>query len=827
MKVPLSWLREHVDITVPLADLADRLTMAGLEVAAIERIGEMWDRDSIFVGQVLAVRPHPNADRLVLVTVEYGKDEPLEVVTGAPNLHVGDAGQKVVFATVGARLIDPYADTLKYQTLKRSKIRGVNSEGMVCSEKELGISDEHTGIIILPDDAPVGTPFVEYWGDSVLDIDLTPNLARGLCITGVAREVHALTAGALKIADPTVQASGESIEGKIEISIEDPDLCPRYSAALITGVTIKPSPPWMQRRLSMAGMRPINNIVDITNYVMLEWGQPLHAFDYRLLRPRHPGGVPTIIVRRARQGEKMVTLDGVGRDLSKDMLLITDGGGPVAVAGIMGGQESEVTEATVDVLLESANFNNISIRHTYTELHLLSEASYRFGRGVDPEGTIVALRRAAELMRELGGGAVAHGLADAYPVPAEKKTIDLPVSEVKRILGIQLSMQQVTGMLQGLGFGCEPLLSDGKAEEPTALRVTVPSYRLDVSIAADLLEEIARLYGYDRLPVTLMEEEIPALRHDWELELEERARDILVGCGLAEIISYSMVNLENVAKLKPQPEMPLAEAYLRITNPLSREWEYLRQTLMHTTLAAVADNLRFVDRVAIFEIAHVYLPVDGQALPQEPTMLSIALTGPRMSRSWLTGEEGMLDFYDLKGVVETLCDRLGVQDVTFAPMQHPTYYPGRVASIQIAGAEIGVLGEVHPLVRRNFGLPDQTACLLDLNLSLLIQAAHPVQAYRTVYRMPTVKEDLALVVDESVPADKLEAAIWQAGKPLLVDVLLFDVYRGDQVGAGKRSLAYSLTFQSADKTLTSEETAKQREQIVRRLAQEYGAQIRG
>ena len=823
MKVPLSWLREHVDITLPLAALADRLTMAGLEVDNIEHIGEMWDRNTIFVGQVVTVRQHPNADRLVLVTVDYGKGQPMEVVTGAPNLHVGDAGQKVVFATVGARLIDPYAETLKYQTLKRSKIRGVNSEGMVCSEKELGLSDEHTGIIILPDDAPVGTPLVDYWGDTVLDIGLTPNLARALSVTGVAREVHALTGGALKTVDPMVQATGEPIGGKIEIEIEDPDLCSRYSAALITGVTIGPSPQWMQRRLAMAGMRPINNIVDITNYVMLEWGQPLHAFDYRLLRRRQPGGPPAIIVRRAHPGEKMTTLDGVERDLSADMLLITDGGGPVAIAGIMGGRESEVTESTVDILLESANFNNISVRHTYSELHLVSEAAYRFGRGVDPELTLVALRKAAELMRSFGGGTVAQGFADAYPVRPKQKIIDLPISEVKRILGIQLSQQQVTDMLQALGFGCEDL---GAGESPV-LRVTVPSFRLEVNIAADLLEEVARLYGYDRLPVTLMEEEIPALRHDWDLELEERARDILVGCGLTELITYSMTNLESVAKLTPQLELPPAEGYLRITNPLSREWEYMRQTLMNTTLEKTAENLRFVDRVAVFEIARVYLPLEGKPLPDERATLSVALTGPRMPRSWLTSAEGMFDFYDLKGVAQTLCDRLGVQDVSFVPAQHPTFYPGRVASIQVADREIGVLGEVHPLVRRNCGLPDQAVVLMELNLDLLLQASHPVASFQVVYRMPPIREDLALVVDEAVPADRVEATIRQAGLPLLVDVLLFDVYRGEQVGAGRKSLAYSLTFQSPDKTLTSEETAKQREQIVRRLAQEYGAQVRG
>ena len=353
MRVPLSWLREYVDITLPVEQLAERLTMGGLEVAAIHRVGEEWSREHIFVGEVVGVRPHPDADRLVLVTVDYGAESPLEVVTGAPNLHVGDAGQKVVLATVGARLVDPYADSQRYQTLKRSKIRGIVSEGMVCSEKELGLSDEHTGILILPDDAPVGTPLADYLGDVVLDLDLTPNLARCFSITGVAREVAALTGGRLHLPEPRFEATGEPIAGRVEIEIADPDLCPRYSAALISGVSIRPSPQWMQRRLLLAGMRPINNIVDITNYVMLEWGQPLHAFDYRRLHPREPGrpeaalGQPapvTIIVRRAHPGETMTTLDGETHTLSGDMLLITDGAGPVGLAGVMGGLNSEVTE---------------------------------------------------------------------------------------------------------------------------------------------------------------------------------------------------------------------------------------------------------------------------------------------------------------------------------------------------------------------------------------------------------------------------------------------------------------------------------------------------
>ena len=438
MRVPLGWLRDYVTIDAPLDAMAERLTLGGLEVTAIEWVGEEWDREKILVGQVIAVHAHPNADRLVLVTVDYGAIEPIEVVTGAPNLRIGDSGQRVVFAQEGARLIDPYADELQYKTLKRAKIRGVSSSGMVCSEKELGISDEHTGILVLPEDAPVGKPFVEYWGDTVLEVELTPNLAYCLSMTGIARDAAALTGSEVHWQEPTVRAEGEPIEDKIDIEIEDPDLCPRYSAALITGVTIGPSPMWMQRRLILAGMRPINNIVDITNYVMLEWGQPLHAFDYRLLRSRQPGGPPTIIVRRARAGEKMSTLDGVERTLTDEMLLITDGGGPVAVAGVMGGLESEISEDTVDILLESANFYNISIRRTAAALKLPSEASQRFGKGVDPELTLVALRRAAELMRKLAGGTVAKGLADAYPKKATRKVLDFRTSEIERVLGITL-----------------------------------------------------------------------------------------------------------------------------------------------------------------------------------------------------------------------------------------------------------------------------------------------------------------------------------------------------------------------------------------------------
>ncbi|MHB0858865.1 MAG: phenylalanine--tRNA ligase subunit beta [Anaerolineae bacterium] len=822
MRVPLSWLKEYVALDLPLDELAERLTYGGLEVNGVERLGEEWSRDAIFVAQVVAVRQHPNADRLVLVTVDYGKGELLEVVTGAPNLHVGDSGQKVVFATVGARLIDPYADTLKYQTLKRSKIRGVDSVGMVCSEKELGISQEHGGIIILPEDAPVGTPLADYWGDTVLDIDLTPNLARCFSITGVARDAAALTGSALRLPDPQVMAEGPSIDGRVEIVIENPDLCPRYSTALITGVRIGPSPWWMQRRLLMAGMRPINNIVDITNYVMIEWGQPLHAFDYRLLHPREEGGLPAIIVRRAHPGERMTTLDGVERMLRDDMLLITDGAGPVAVAGVMGGQESEVHEDTVDILLESANFDNISVRRTSAGLKLASEAAQRFGRGVDPELTLTALRRASDLMRQLAGGTVASGFADNYPAPPETRVIDLKTSEVQRILGITLGGDEIAHMLTSLGFSCETLGGDADV-----VRTVVPSFRLDVTLPADLLEEVARMYGYDRLPTRLHVGELPNQRRNLSLELEERVRDILTGCGLTETITYSLTGLESVAFHTPERTPPVPEDYVRIANPLTREQEYMRQGLLVAALQTTASNLRFVDRVAIFEIANVYLPCKGEVLPKEPRHLSIALCGPREPRSWQANAETPLDFYDLKGIVETLLSHLGIAGVTFEPTRQRSFHPGRVAALRHEQEELGILGEIHPVVRANLDLPEVTVCALELDLDKLLALSVPDKRFKPISRMPVLREDLALVVEDSVPADAVETTIREAGGALLVDVVLFDVYRGAQLGVGKKSLAYRLSFQAPDKTLTSEQSAKQRDRIAAALERQHGARVRG
>jgi len=819
MRVPLSWLKDYVEIDVSVEELAEQMTLAGLEVTTIERIGEEWDRDKILVGEVIKVEQHPNADRLTLPTVEYGGDEPITMVTGAPNIRVGESGMKVAVALSGARLIDGYSETRRMITLKPTKLRGVKSAGMVCSERELGISDEHEGIMELPADAPVGMPLVDYMGDVVLDLDLTPNLSRCFSMVGVAREVAAILNAPLHVADPTMVATGAPIAGQIDLEIADPDLCNRYSGALIKGVEIGPSPWWMQRRLTLAGMRPINNIVDITNYVMWEWGQPLHAFDYRKLRPRAGSDYPpAIIVRRARAGEKMTTLDGIERDLTEEMLLITDGGGPVAVGGVMGGLESEVTEETSDILLEAATFDFINNRRTSQALRLTSEASIRFGRGIPASRTVKAARRAIELMRELAGGEIAAGLADEYPLKQQEITISTTTTDVKRVVGISLSASEIVAILRRLDFACDV---DGDT-----IHATVPEHRLDVTITADLLEEIARIYGYNRIPITLMRDELPPQRHNEALESEEVVRDLLVGSGLQEAITYSLTSLQIEGRLAPGGAPPNPDDYVRLANPISSEREYLRTALMGSLLDTAAANLRHTERIKLFEIGAIYLPAAGQQLPDQPRRLGIVMTGPRTPQTWGEKAGTAMDYFDLKGVVETLLEHLGVSDVAYEPASVAPFIPGRAANLLIANDVVGQMGEVHPLMKEKFDLPAEPVCLAEFDLDSLLAHTQRVPFAKPVSRYPGVAEDLAVVVDEDVPAEEVRGVIVKAGGKLLANVKLFDIYRGDQIPAGQKSLAFSLFFQAPDRTLTDKEVRTHHHRIVKLLGKELGGKLR-
>ena len=817
MRAPLSWLKDFVEITIPLDTLVDRMTMAGLEVGGVEHIGADWQRNKLFVGEVVEVSAHPHADRLVLATVAYGQGEPQTVVTGAPNLKPGDRGQKVAFAVEGAQLHDGYSETPRLQTLSRTSIRGVESAGMVCSEKELGLSDDHTGVIILDPDLPVGQPLTDALGDTVLEVELTPNLARANCIIGLAREIAALTGQPWRGGPADAAAPGPLVATTAygSVASADAELCARYSASLIENATIQPSPPWMQRRLQYAGQRPINNIVDITNYVMLETGQPLHAFDHETLQ----GGV---VVRRAHPGETMQTLDGVERQLTTDMLLITDDSGPIALAGVMGGAATEVTEGTRHIFLESANFNFVNIRRTSQQLRLHSEAAQRFGRGVDPDLTISALLRASRLMETLGGGTLHPEIADTYPAPPSPKTITLRAGEVTRILGMAFSPADMTRILTSLEFGCTTHRDNGD----TCLEVAVPSHRLDVSEPADLIEEIARIYGYDEIPTTLIRDVLPPQRSQPHLEGLEQTRDILVGCGLTEILSYSLSSLESINRARAEGPPAVADDYISLANPISQERQLLRQSLLPSLLETLSTNRRYRQRMALFEIGRVYRPQAGEELPLEQRYLGIAVTGPLLPRSWHVADEPpQFGWTHLKGIIDILVQRLNVPQVRFAAATHAALHPARTAALSVNSEALGIAGDVHPQVCERFDLADQPVAMLELNLALLLTHRQP-RRYQPISRFPAVLEDVALVVGEDLPAQTVEDTIRAAGGEWLRDVTLFDLYYGEPIPTGKKSLAYALTFQADDRSLTEDEVRVLYRRIREHTAAELGAAMR-
>ena len=667
MKVSLKWLKEYVDITLSPTALAEKLTMAGLEVKGAEVIGGSWE--DIVVGQIKAINPHPNADRLTLPTIDLGTEQ-ATVVCGAPNLRLGD---KVAFARVGARLIDGH--TGQVATLKSAKIRGVVSSGMVCSEKELGISDRHEGIMVLPDEAPVGTLLGDYLGDAILNLEVTPNRPDCLSVIGIAREVAALTGRSLHFPEVGYKEAASPIEQQVTVEISAPDLCPRYCASLITGVKIAESPQWMQQRLSACGMRPINNIVDVTNYVMLEYGQPLHSFDYASI------GGKKIIVRRAAEGERIFTLDGVGRVLSGDMLVIADEDWPVAVAGVMGGANSEITEGTSSILLEAASFNPASIHYTGRKLGLPSEACMRFERGISPELTLSALKRATQLIAELGGGEAAKGLVDVYPGKLEPEPILLLTGEVKHLLGVDFSLEQIVDALTSLGFECK---QTGSASE---VLVTAPYWRSDIHLAVDFIEEVARITGYDAIPTTMLSQPIPRQNPEPIIGLRHEIGSRLAGYGFQEVITYSLTSLEMLNRLSPEPH-PLEPMLLRVANPMTAEQEYLRPNLRANLLAALSANRRHEDGgIRLFELGRVYLP-RLKDLPDEREVLCGLLSGPKLEKSWQGGDE-VIDFFEAKGVVEGLLSQLGVE-ASFEECSDESLHTTKQAAIVIGGNRLGV-----------------------------------------------------------------------------------------------------------------------------------------
>ncbi|HLJ97537.1 MAG TPA: phenylalanine--tRNA ligase subunit beta [Gemmataceae bacterium] len=834
MKVPLSWLRDYVPLPASVAQLAERLTLAGLEVASIRTIGvpvpeglhvkeedagPVWHRDKIVLGKVLTVERHPNADRLTLATVDYGAAQPKTVVTGAPNIKVGDHGQTVIVALAGSVLFDGHAETKVLRELKPSKIRGVPSDAMVCSAYELGISEEHEGIILLDEEVPPGTPLADFMGEIILDLDVTPNLARCLSMIGVAREVAALTEQSVRLPGHAVQATGGPIAGRVNVAIEDPKLSTRYAALLIEDVHSGPAPGWMQRRLTYAGMRPINNIVDITNYVMLEWGQPLHAFDYDLLVKRNHGKPPTITVRSARKGEVLTTLDGAERGLGPDNLVIADNTGPIALAGVMGGADTEVRADTRRILLESANFDFRSIRRTMKAFNLPSEASMRFSRGIHPETVRPAGERAAELMRVHAGGTVCSGIVDHYPSPIPPQVIFLEMSEVRRILGMDFPITEATRILRALEFQIEPAGAD-------KLRVTTPPHRLDIQAgSADLIEDLVRIHGYDRLPATLLADRLPEQHTNWPLVLEEKTRDLLVNFGLQEIITYSLT--------EPAREAPLqlpAEDYVRLVNPISSERVVMRHSILAGVLQVAAANLRHTQDLRLFEIGAVYLPQPGQPLPREPRRLALVLTGRRQPDFWAEppgAEAPLLDFFDLKGTVEALVAGLHLPEVDYRPAATAYLHPGKAAELLVGGQAVGTFGVLHPKVGDAYELGGRPVLAAEFDLEKILAAVPERYSYTPVPRFPAALRDIAVIVEEPVTAERVLAEIRAAGAPLLREGRLFDLYRGESIPAGTKSLAYALSYQADDRTLTDKEVDKAHKKIEDRLKHVLKARIRG
>lgn len=886
MKLPISWLKDFIDLDgLSIEDIARKLTLAGLEVDEIlyaglpmptygagekhefKTNGLAWDKEKIVVAEIREVMAHPNADKLTLLDLFDGQQEQV-VLTGAPNIfHLKGTGKlekpiKVAYAKEGSTLYDGHAEGLQLMTLKRAKIRGVDSYSMVCSEKELGITDESDGIIILDDDAPVGMPLADYIGDAVLDISILPNMARNANVIGIARELAALTGREMRNAERRMQNAQPStsdlqpVTDLVEIEITNSELNPRFVAGLIRNVEIKPSPYQIQHRLKLAGVRAINNIVDATNYAMIELGEPLHAFDYDILKERAGNKKIKITTRTAQDGEEIITLDGVKRKLTSMNMLVCDETGSLSLAGVMGGSESEVYDAskeildakgvetnpaeisqgkitsrgksTVNVLLEGAAWNFINIRRTAKQHNLPSEASFRFSRGVHPAVAEIGVKRGLQYMAAWANGTIAPGLVDVYPLKPKDSVVEVTPKDVKRLLGIELSASEIVELLERLEFKCKILDARNSNTElsnlETRISVTAPNHRMDIDEGvvgiADVLEEVARSYGFDKIPTTTMSDALPPQIGNPVHEWEEHLRDLLVAIGLQEVITYRMTSPEREGRVVAHNE------YVRIANPIAPERSVLRQSLIASVLEVVEKNVR-AESIAMFEVGSIFEPVKND-LPNEPRKLAMVMTGARIASAWDAHgakDSPAFDFYDMKGRIELLLAGLRFTDIVYAETESSyRLHPGKSAEVKVNGQVVGVFGQLHPLAKEKYEFSDAPVIVAEFDLEKL-RALNPAYGIVPVSEFPPMYEDIAIILDESVAASAVEALIRQTGGKTVTDVRLFDVYRDEKIGAGKKSLAYNLTYQ-AEKTLTDADAAAIRNKIVKRLENTIGAKLR-
>ena len=797
MNVTLNWLKTYIDFNFSPSELAERLTMLGIEVESVKQLGAALE--GVVVGKVDSIRPHPNADKLVLCQVDIGKMDALQIVCGAPNVY---EGMFAPVATIGTELPTGIV-------IKRAKLRGEESHGMLCSERELDISDEAAGLMELSSDISIGTPLTEALGldDVVFELEITPNRPDCLSMIGVAREIRAETGNNLKLPQVDLQEDEVDIQERTSVKIDAPDLCPRYAARVIRGVKIGESPAWLKQRLESIGVGVINNIVDITNFVLMEYGQPLHAFDYHKLAENR------IVVRRAATGEQITTLDEEEHDLTPDMLVIADAEKPVALAGIMGGYDSEITETTCDVLLESANFQPSSVRATAKKLGMHTEASYRFERGADPEAVIPALDRASQLIAELAGGTICEGIIDVYPGKKEPSHIQLRAERVNFILGTELEATEMEQILSRLGFDVEALLP-----EKNIYQITVPSFRADITREIDLIEEIARVHGYDNIPTTLPKGDIPIPVPNISVEVQKRTKHFLLGSGMMEAVNYSFNHPNCFDKIRLAADNPLRDA-LKLRNPLSPEMSVLRTTLLPSLLDNAQHNHNHqINNIALFELSTVF--IQGE----EPARVAGILAG-EIGGGVYKNPYRSPDFFDIKGTVEGILEVCGTTDYSFKKTEELTFHPGLNAEVLLEGRRIGILGEAHPEVLENYELPYK-AYLFELDLEALADAADFSKRFEPIPIYPSVLRDLAIVVDQEMQSDMPIEIIYTTGGELVESVRLFDVYVGDQVPEDKKSLAYTITYHSATETLTDKAVNDLHDKVVQRLNQELGAELR-
>jgi len=795
MKVTYKWLKEFVDFDLSPEELADRLTMLGIEVTGLEYPGRSYS--GIVVGKVLSKGRHPDADRLSVCKVAIG-DEVLEVVCGAPNV---EPEQKVPVATPGSRLPDG-------RVIERVSIRGVDSNGMICSEAELGLGDDSSGIMVLPESLEVGTPLDRALGldDVVIELDLTPNRPDCLGVVGVAREVAIACGSELRIPEYRVRETDVDVDRLASVEIADVAGCPRYSARVVTGVSVGPSPEWMRRRLELVGLRSINNVVDATNYVLMELGHPLHAFDYDRVADHR------IIVRRALEGEEIVTLDGVERRLDGDILVIADSSRCIAIAGIMGGLNTEVTDGTTSVLLESAYFSPKVVRMGARKLGLSTEASRRFERGADYGGIVRALDRTAQLLSEVAGGSSARGVIDVYPAPMEPPEITLREDFPGRILGTPIDRNTARSVLIGLGCRVENS-GDG-------LKVKPPTFRPDLEREIDLVEEIARVYNYDRIEtIERLSGALPDRPDITELA-EERTREVMVGLGLCEVINNSLVDPDLIKIVNPD------DTPVPLSNPSSKAMSVLRTRLLPGLLDTARRNLnQKVEDIRIFEIGRVF-GWSGERRVSERTELAALITGPRRTASW--DEKALsVDFYDLKAILELYISRISLDKLEFMNYDDSDqgYDPAFSASVSLGGEQIGACGKVKNEVLEKLDIKGEVYCFT-LSFDRLLKHISFERRVRPLPVYPAVERDLAVILDEDVAWADVKEAVLSVDRELVESVELFDLYRGSQIPQGKKSMAFSLRFRWSEGTLSDDEAERLCQEILSRLGEKFGAVLR-